>query len=199
MPNLVNEILLDDFKERFKDMGSCVVVSFDKLTVEQANNLRNQFRDAGLGYFVVKNRLACRALESMGYQMAEAFEGKCGVAFGADEAAISAAKLVREFVKPFRKSPPLRVTGGIIEGEAIVGPAASTIADMPDKQTVRTQLATALVAPARGLAACLAAAGPAGLARVVQARIDKEGGAGQAASQTVFPQEQPSDSGETDE
>lgn len=177
MPNLVNEILLDDLKARLNDMGSCVVVSFDKLTVEQANDIRNQFRDAGLSYFVVKNRLACQALESMGYQMREAFEGKCGVAFGVEEGAISAAKLVRQFSKPFRKSPPMRITGGIIEGDVIVGAAAKSIADMSDKQTVRGQLASALSGPARGIAACLAAAGPAALARVLQAKIDKEGGA----------------------
>ncbi len=177
MPNLVNEILLEDLTEKFKDMGSCVVVSFDQLTVEQASDIRNQFRAAGLGYVVVKNRLACQALKSMGYEMRAAFEGKCGVAIAAEEGAISAAKLVREFNKPFRKSPPLRVTGGIIEGEAIVGAAASNIADMPDKQTVRGQLASALIGTARGIAACIASAGPAGLARAIQAKIDKEGGA----------------------
>lgn len=177
MPNLVNEILLEDLKTKFQDMGSCVVVSFDHLTVEQANDIRNQFRDAGLGYFVVKNRLAKKALEAMGYKIHDAFEGKCGVAYGPEEAAISAAKLVREFTKPFRKSPPMRVTGGIIEGDVIVGPAAGTIADMPDKQTVRGMLAGCLLGPARGLATCIAAAGPAALARVLQAKIDKEGGA----------------------
>jgi len=177
MPNLVNEILLGDLKQKFQDMDSCVVVSFDKLSVEQANTIRNQFRDAGLGYLVVKNRLACQVLESMGYEMRSAFEGKCAVAFAKEEGAIAAAKLVRDFSKPFRKAPPMRVTGGIIEGDVIVGAAAKVIADMPDKQTVRGQLAGAVSGLARGIATCLGAAGPAGLARVVQAKIDKEGGA----------------------
>ena len=115
MPNLVNKILLDDLKTKFTEMGSCLVVSFDTLTVAQANDIRNQFRGAGFRYLVVKNRLACQALSAMGFEMREAFEGKCGVAFAEEEGAISAAKLVREFNRPFRKSPPLRVTGAVIE------------------------------------------------------------------------------------
>ena len=177
MPNLVNKILLDDLKTKFTEMGSCLVVSFDTLTVVQANDIRNQFRGAGFRYLVVKNRLACQALKAVGLEMREAFEGKCGVAFAEEEGAISAAKLVREFNKPFRKSPPLRVTGAVIEGAVIDGDAAKNIANMPDKQTARAMLATAVSGPARGLAAGLSNAGPAGLARVLQAKIDKGGDA----------------------
>jgi large subunit ribosomal protein L10 len=176
MPNLVNKILLDDLKTKFKEMGSCVVVSFDKLTVEQANDIRNQFRGAGFRYLVVKNRLAHQALTAMGLEMREAFEGKCGVAFADEEGAISAAKLVREFNRPFRRKPRLRITGGVIEGTAIAGDAAKNIAEMPDKETARTMMARALSGPARGMATCLINAGPAGLARVLQAKIDKQGG-----------------------
>ena len=177
MPNLVNEILLDDLKQRFQSMGSCVVVSFDHLTVAQASDIRTQFRDAGVQYVVVKNRLALQALSAMGLDMKEAFDGKCGIAFAEEEGAISAAKIVRDFVKPYRKRPPLRVTGGLIEGEAITGDAAKGISEMADKQTVRAQFASAISGPARALATCIANAGAAGLARALQAKIDKEGGA----------------------
>ena len=176
MPNLVNKILLDDLQTKFKEMGSCVVVSFDKFTVQQANDIRNQFRGAGFSYLVVKNRLARQALQAMGLEMGEAFEGKCGVAFADEEGAISAAKLVREFNRPFRRSPPLRITGAVIEGTAIAGALAKNIADMPDKQTARGMMAVAVSGPARGIAACLINAGPAGLAWALQAKIDKEGG-----------------------
>ena len=176
MPNLVNEILLDDLKQRFQSMGSCLVVSFDHLTVSQASDIRNQFRDAGVHYVVVKNRLAMQALSALGVDMEEAFDGKCGIAFAEEEGAISAARIVRDFVRPYRKRPPLRITGGLIEGEAITGDAAKGIAEMADKQTVRAQLATAISGSARGLATCLANAGAAGLARVLQAKIDKQGG-----------------------
>ncbi len=176
MPNLVNEILLDDFKRSFEGAGSCLVLSFDGLTVEQVADLRNKFREAGVDYRVVKNRLALKAFSGMQLDLSEAFRGKCGVVVAPEEGAIGAAKIVREaFGKA--KQPPVVVTGGVIEGEAITGDAAKNIADMPDKQTVRAQLAGALVGVARGLATCVQSAGPASLARALQARIDKEGDA----------------------
>ena len=79
MPSQLNEILLEHYQDRFSDMGSCLVVSFDKLTVEQAVGLRSKFREAGIDYQVVKNRLAVRAFEHLEMDMHEAFEGKCGV------------------------------------------------------------------------------------------------------------------------
>ena len=62
-----------------------------------------------------------------------------------------------------------------VEGEVIAGSDAKMIADMPDKQTVRGQLAGLLSAPARGLAVSLSGLGS-GLARCLQQRADGEGG-----------------------
>jgi large subunit ribosomal protein L10 len=182
MPNIVNKFLLNELEADFKSMGSCVVLNFDKLTVELTNEIRTELREAGVEYRVVKNRLAVKAFASIGLDLSEAFSGKCGVITAEEEGAISAAKLVREFATKARrtlqtKKPPLIVTGGVIEGEAITGTAAANIADMPDKNTVRAMLASAIQGPSRGLAMCLDGL-PASLARVLQAKIDKGAGSG---------------------
>jgi large subunit ribosomal protein L10 len=171
MPNFVNEMLLDELRSEVRSMGSCLVVAFDALTVKQAEEIRNKFRTAGVSYAVVKNRLAAKAFSEIDVDLRPALKGKCGIVFAKEEKAIGAAKLVREFTKKL-KQPPLVVAGGVIEGEAIVGRAAETIADMPDRHTVNGMLATALSAPARSLA-CAVAAVAGGLARCLQAKIDK--------------------------
>jgi ribosomal protein L10 len=177
MPNIVNQILIAELEKDLKAMGSCIVLNFDKLTVELTEDFRNQMRAAGVQYKVVKNRLAIKAFANMGLDLSAAFSGKCGVVTADEEKAISAAKIVQEFALKARralqiKTPPLWVTGGVIEGEAITGSAAANIADMPDKNTVRSMLLSAIQGPARGLAGCIQGL-PAGLARVMQARIDK--------------------------
>ena len=177
MPNLVNKIMLDELKSDFDGMGSCVVLSFDQLDVALDQEIRTKLRESGLTYRVVKNRLAIRAFKDMDLDMREAFAGKCGVVVAPEENAIGAAKLVREALTK-RRPPPLVVTGGVIEGQAIVGPAAAAIADMPDRQTVRAQLAGAISGPARGLAMAVSGLG-AGLARVIQARIDQQSKGGE--------------------
>lgn len=173
MPNLVNELLLDELKRDFASMGSCLLVAFDKLTVADADDLRSQFRDAGMKMRVVKNRLALRVFEDIGLDVRAGFAGKTGIVMAPEERAIAAAKIVREVIKKKKKDAPLTITGAVIEGRAYVGPVAETIADMPDKDTVRGMLAGAISGVARGLAMCIQSAGPAGLARVIQARCDK--------------------------
>lgn len=179
MPNLVNEILLETFKREFASMGSCLVLAFDKLQPHQDLEIRGRLREAGIRYRVVKNRLARRAFADMQLDLGPAFQGKCGVAMADKEGAIKAARLLRDAQKKM-KEPPVRVTGGVIEGEAIVGPAAATIADMPDRETVNAQLATAIAGPARSMASILQAVAG-GMARCLQARIDQAGESAPAA------------------
>ena len=176
MPNLVNEILYQELERDLKESGSLLFLGFDKLTVQQDGDLRNKLREAGVGYRVVKNRLATRVMRDvLGLDLGKALAGKCGLVFAPEEKAISAAKIVREAMKPLKKEAPVSLLGAVIEGEAIVGDAAATIADMPDRNTVNTQLVTALSGPARALATILNAV-PASLARGLQAKIDKDGG-----------------------
>jgi large subunit ribosomal protein L10 len=171
MANLVNQILLDELKSEFGRMGSCLIVSFDKLTVADAENVRKRLREKGLRLRIVKNRLAVQAFAGMQLDLKQAFRGKCGVVMAPEEHAIAAAKVLREAMSK-RKEVPLVVTAGVIEGQPIVGAAAAAIADLPDKNTVRSLMLGVLQGPARQLATCVQAVA-AGLARVVQARVDK--------------------------
>jgi len=178
MPNVVNNILMSELEQDLDSMGSCIVLSFDQLTVALTQDIRNQLREAGVKYTVVKNRLAVRAFAARGLEMSEAFSGKCGLVIAEEEKAISAAKLVQEFGQKARKQlkikqPPLFVTGGVIEGEAITGEAATRIHDMPDKNTVRSMMLSAIQGPSRGLAACIQGTSS-GLARVLQAHSEKD-------------------------
>jgi large subunit ribosomal protein L10 len=178
MPNLVNNILLKELTNEFQKMGSCVVVSFNKLQPGQDIELRVKLRAAGVKYRVVRNRLALKAFESLKLDLSQAFTGQCGVAICEKEGAIQAAKALREYNKK-QKTPPITIVGGVVEGTPYLGAAAETIADLPDRHTINTQLASAISGPARSVASILnAVAG--GLARCIQARVDKAGGAGAA-------------------
>ena len=174
MPNIVNDMIYQELEQDFRDMGSCIVLQFDGLTVADDEKLRKQLREAGVSYKVVKNRLANRALKSAAsIDLSMAFQGKCGVVFAPEEKAISAARLVRDAMRSRKKKgAPVRVAGGVIEGEGITGAMAESIADMPDRPTVNTQIVTAISGPARGLATVVNAVA-AGLARCIQAKIDK--------------------------
>lgn len=171
MPNLVNEILLADLKREFESMGSCVVLEFGKLQPQQDIEIRGKLREIGVKYRVVRSRLAAKAFESLRLDMDTALKGRCAVAIARKEGAIQVAKLLREWIKKTKDSP-LAIRGGIVEGTPYVGAAADSIADLPDRNTVNTQIVSAISGPARSLASLLSAVAG-GMARCIQAKVDK--------------------------
>ncbi|PIE23428.1 MAG: 50S ribosomal protein L10 [Planctomycetota bacterium] len=174
MPNIVGKLTLAEFDRGLESMGSCVVVRFDKMTVAQASDLRRRFLDNEIEMKVAKNRLMTKALADRGFQLNEKLTGKCGLVFAPEERAITAAKLVRDFQKEHREIE-INVLAGVVEGELIEGEDAKGIADMPDKDTVRSMLLSAIAGPSRMLATVISAV-PSGLARCLQQHADGEGG-----------------------
>ena len=180
MPNLVNEILLADLQREFQSMGSCVVVEFGKLQPKQDIEIRDKLRAAGVRYRVVRSRLARRAFAGLDLDLGAALTGRCGIALAENEGAIAAAKILRDWIKK-TKDAPLTIKGGVVEGAAYSGESAGAIADLPDRNTVNSQIVTALSGPARSLATLVSAVAG-GLARCIQAKIDAQGGAADGAS-----------------
>lgn len=173
MPNLVNEILLADLQREFKNMGSCVVVEFGKLLPKHDMEIRGRLRAVGIRYRVVRSRLAVRAFAGMKLDLGDALTGRCGIAIAQKEGAIQAAKILREWIKK-TKDAPLTIKGGVVEGASYSGANADSIADLPDRNTVNTQIVSALSSPAR-LLATLVSAVAGGVARCIQAKIEAQG------------------------
>lgn len=172
MPNLVNQILFRELQSDFQSMGSCVVVDIGAVNTGQDIDIRNQLREVGVRYRVVRSRLAKRAFDEMGLDMGDALKGRCGIAVAEEEGAIGAAKVLRDWIKK-QKDSPIAIKGGVIEGTPFVGAAAAEIAELPDRNTINTQMVCAISGPARGLAGVVnAVAG--GLARCLQAKVDKD-------------------------
>jgi len=173
MPNIVGRLALAEISRDIESMGSCVAVRFDKLTVQQASDLRRRFGAEGITARVIKNRWARLAFSENGFEWPK-LTGKCCLAFAPEEGAITAAKLVKVFRKENRETS-LEILAGIIEGEVLTGPDAEMIAEMPDKNTVRSMLASAISGPGRGLATAISQVGT-GLARCLDQRAEGGGG-----------------------
>ncbi len=57
----VKEQKVDEIVEMFKDAKSVVLVDYRGITVEEANRLRNEFRNEGVVYRVMKNSAGAAA------------------------------------------------------------------------------------------------------------------------------------------
>lgn len=171
MPNIVNKSLLSDLEETFREMGSCVVVEHGAVDPKQDIEIRTQLREAGVRYRLVRTRLARRALANVSPDLGDSLQGRCAFAIAEEEGAIKAAKILKDWIKKTKK-PPIAIRGGVVEGTVYAGADAGLIAELPDRETVNTQIVTAISGPARSLASVVSAVAG-GLARCIQAKVDK--------------------------
>lgn len=176
MPNVVNQMVLRELEEEFKDAEGMVLVAFGGLTVEENENLRGKLAEKNVRFKMVRNTLAKRVLQSRDLEFpdAGALKGNTGIAYGDAEAAIDAAKIFND--KDVRKSGKVAFKGAVLEGNTLDASSAKALADLPDRDTLHSMLLGVISGPARGLATVISAV-PSGVARVIQAHAD-EGGEG---------------------
>ncbi len=175
MPSIVNELVLADLNEFVGKGDSAMVVALDGLDMPQSKALRDSLAESGIRLRMVPNKLARRALADAGFEFErDVFRGNIAITVGAAEDAIAAAKV---FTKPeIKKLGKVTVRGGALEKSVLSAEDAAALADVPDKDTLRSKILGCLSGPAQQLVTLTAAPG-ASLARVLQAKIDKQGGA----------------------
>lgn len=180
MPNVVKEMMIRELTAELQGAEGMLMLSMSGLTVAETEALRVRLAEQNVPLRMVPNRLAKRALAERGFDVPDGiFKGNVGLSWGGPEAAIHAAKVVKD--APAKKDGRLGYAGALLEGNFLGAEDAASMADMPGKDELRAMLLGCLSGPARGLVVCLAGPGS-GLARVIQARVD-ESGAGETSTE----------------
>lgn len=118
-----------------------IVTDFVGLTVEETDNLRAQFRAAGVKYEVVKNTLVKRAIaETSMAEISPLFKGNSAIAYHPDDP-VAPAKVVLDFSKDNEK---LRVKGGWLDGKKLDADGIKQLASLPGKDELRAKLLSVL-------------------------------------------------------
>src|SRR6195256_4728124 len=90
---------LEALTEQFKNAQAAMVVGFKGMTVPKDQELRNQLREAGVTYSVVKNTLARKAAEGTPLeQAAEHFKGVTAIALSHSDP-VGLSKAITKFTK----------------------------------------------------------------------------------------------------
>ena len=146
------KVIVDEIKEKIKSAKTLTFVDYRGLTAVEDTALRAAFRKANAEYKVYKNRLLLRALEELGMTGYDAIlEGTTAVAFGYEDE-VSTAKILVDTIKNTKK---MQLKGGILDGKQIDVAMIETLAKIPSKEVLITQLLYVLQSPVRGLAIAL--------------------------------------------
>lgn len=177
MPNLVNELLLKTYMERFADVAGVVAVGYPGMKANDIHAFRDKLAAAGIALTVVKNRIVNLAFKELGLpEVAPICQGQTAFATGEDVVALA------RFMVDFRKEQPLlQIHGAMVEGTILDEPATVALSKSPTKEELKGQIAGQALAPGSNLSGALV--GPARLiAGQIKAHIEKLEDGGEAAA-----------------
>ena len=154
----------------FQDTGVIVVARNDGLVAAQSAEFRSRMKAAGGTVKVAKNKLAALALNGTDAEgIKDLLKGPTIMAYSKDP--IAAAKSAVAYAK---ENDKLVILGGAMGKTVLDAKGIQALADLPSLDELRGMILGVIQAPAAKLVRTLNEPGSA-LARLVQARIDKEG------------------------
>jgi large subunit ribosomal protein L10 len=149
-----------------------IATNYQGLTAKQIAELRNVLTKTGAGYHVVKNTLARFAADKAGKEhVMDIIQGPVALVFGYDDV-VNPAKALNQYIKSAEST--LQIRGGLL-GERILTPGdVVSLANLPPKEILVSQLITQLNASITSLHNVLGSPLQ-GLLNVLQGRTQKFG------------------------
>ncbi|MDM7457085.1 MAG: 50S ribosomal protein L10 [Tepidimonas sp.] len=130
-----------------------VMAEYRGITVADLTKLRVEARKAGVSISVLKNTLARRAVTGTPFEVAvEQMTGP--LIYGFSEDAVAAAKVVVEFAKTNDK---MVLRGGVYAGKPLDVNGVKSLASIPSKEVLLSQLLGLMQSPVSRLARVVAA------------------------------------------
>ena len=156
---------LEALTQQFQDAKAAMVVGFQGMTVAKDQELRNQLREAGVSYAVVKNTLARKAAEGTALEPAsDQFKGVTAVALSQGDP-VGLSKAISKFSKANPDVFTFKV--GIVEGKVVALKDVEAIASLPSKEELISKLLFLINCQAQRLVTVISAV-PRNLAVVVK-------------------------------
>ena len=130
---------VDSLREELSAAPLIALVNYEKITVEQVNNVRRKFEENGIIYKVEKNTLINRAVVGTDREgIGQYLKGMTGLVISGDDA-IDTAKTLREVSKEF-KGTTFVVKGGFFDGDVLDATQMDKVADLPSKEELLSML-----------------------------------------------------------
>jgi large subunit ribosomal protein L10 len=193
------ELLVAELTERLRTAETLIVADYRGLTVTDIDKLRTDLLAHGAKFSVVKNTLTRRAAEAAGTtELLALLEGPTAIAFLESEGdPVAVAKALNDAAK----AEVLSIKGGVLEGTTMSAEAVKELASLPPVETVRAQLAGAILSPLTTVVMLLSAPLH-DLVGLIDARIrqlEEQGDTSAAEAEAPAAAEEPAAEGPTSE
>ena len=170
--------VVSDLSEKLKRSPFVLVTDYQRMKVGDFSELRNRLALTGAEVHVVKNNFLKRAMTDSGFPDAsETLSGQTAVVTGENDVA-PVAKIFKSFAAEF-KIATLKI--GFVDRSILSAAELEKLAELPAREVLQAQLLGLFLSPATRLVRLLNEPGSA-LARLLQAKAEKEGASAQATA-----------------
>jgi len=173
MPTAEKEKILDDTTTRIRDVRGLYLADFSGMSVHTLSLLRRKCREQNVQFRVIKNTLLKRAFNARGITELDDFlAGPTGLVFS-PENEMTPAKILAEFAKEHEKP---RIKAAVVNGRLFDDKAVATLATLPSREVLMSQLLATVIAPLTQFLAAIEAtvALPAVMADVLERERSKQ-------------------------
>lgn len=144
MPNAQKVQILEATSERIRDARGLYLADFTGMSVDNITLLRRRCREEKIQFAVIKNTLLKRAFNARGITELDPFlVGPTGLAFS-NESEVSPARVLANFAKEFERP---RIKAAVVEGRLFDEKAVATLAALPSREVLMSQVLATLIAP----------------------------------------------------
>ena len=164
--------VVDEIAQTLDASTIIYLTDYSGLTVAQANELRNRFRQSGVDYKVYKNTLIRRAMEKLGgfEDLYDHLHGPTAVAFSEEPSA--PARVIKKFVQDESVERP-ELKAAYVDGAFYAADSIDVLASLKSKDELVGDILGLLMAPIKNIVGSIQAPGR-NIAGAIQTIAEKE-------------------------
>ena len=149
MSKQIKKMIVDEYKRRFDDVNSALVVDIRGIDANDNNDLRVDLLGKDIHITVLKNSLAKTALEGTSLEvLSTTLTGPSALVFGGD----SVVGVARNLVDWAKKVKNLELKAAVLDGELFDGAdGVKRLSDFPTKEEAQGTVVQLVLSPAGNL------------------------------------------------
>lgn len=162
---------VEALQKRIDEVVAVYLTDYSGLSVEESNELRRQFKEAGVEFKVAKNTFIRLAMERLGgYEsVLEYLEGPTAIALADDPAA--PARIIKEFSSTVEVEKP-QLKAALVEGSLFRADQLEALAALKSRDELISDIIALLISPASNVVGALQSTGS-NLAGTIKAIADR--------------------------
>ena len=152
MPTAEKEQILQDTSDRIREVQGLYLTDFSGMNVHTLSLLRRKCREQSVEFHVIKNTLLKRAFNARGITELDDFlVGPTGLVFS-PKSEVSPAKILSDFAKEHERP---RIKAAVVNGQLFDEKAVATLATLPSREVLLSQVLATFIAPLTQLLAAI--------------------------------------------